>query len=220
MIVVVLSIVTQPLRKVAFAIVHPFIVRIARTNSQKIPIAGILALDHQLRRAAVAQRKARRVGINSRTTAVAHAETHATVTRHVDAIKPWFLGSHRRTRRVNFEVLFIAIKLHEPHKRGALDHTERHALIAQGDDAQRCRGREAHEVASVDLYFHAAVFVGGDGVALDQRIIQAHAFPILITLALEARFAGDQTDADDPIFHVVVIGVVVVIIEGACGSGD
>jgi hypothetical protein len=69
------------------------------------------------------------------------------------------------------------------------------------------------------LYFHAAVFVGGDGVAFDQRVIQARAFPVLITLALEAHVPGDQTDADDPIFHVVIIGLVIVV-EGAGGRSD
>jgi hypothetical protein len=43
-IVVILDVITEPLREVAFAIIHPLIVRIARSGGEKIPIAGVLAV--------------------------------------------------------------------------------------------------------------------------------------------------------------------------------
>jgi hypothetical protein len=53
-IVVILVVVTKSLREVAFAIVQPIIIRIPRNGGEKIPVANVLTLHDQFRRAAVA----------------------------------------------------------------------------------------------------------------------------------------------------------------------
>ncbi len=67
-------------------------------------------------------------------------------------------------------------------------------------------------------YFEPAVFIRGDSVAFDERIIQAGAFPVLIAVAFQVNFAVDQTDAHDASFNVVFVGFIVIV--GAGGYGD
>jgi hypothetical protein len=217
--VVILTIVTEPLREEALAIAYP-IVNLIKRGGEKLPIAGVVARDDQLSRAAVTQRKPRRVGIDPCAPAVAHGQAHATIARHVDPVESRFLGGHRGARRVNFKILFAAIKLDEANDNRAFEHAQRDAIVTQCDDPERRTGREPHEVSRVDLDFHSAVFVGGDGVALDERIVQPGAFPVVVAVALEIHFPGYQTDAHDPGFYVVIVGLVVVIVSGLRGSAD
>jgi len=44
--VVVLNVITQPLREITFAIVNPIVVHIAGTGGEKLPITGVLAVHH------------------------------------------------------------------------------------------------------------------------------------------------------------------------------
>jgi hypothetical protein len=217
--VVILTIVTEPLREEALAIVYPLVDRIKRGDGDKLPIAGVVTSHNQLSQAAVAQPKPRRVGIDPCAPAIAHGQAHTTIARHVDPVEPRFLGGHRGARRVNFKIFFGSIKLDQSNDGCAFEHTQRDAFVTECDDAERRSGRESHEVSRVDLDFHAAVFVSGYSVALDKRIVQPSAFPVLITVALEVHFPGDQTDAHDPSFYVVVVGFVG-IVSGASVGGD
>jgi hypothetical protein len=104
----------------------------------------------------------------------------------------------------------FAVELPEPHDGCSFDDAERDSLVAQSDDAQsRVRGKP-DEVARVDLNLEAAVVVGGDGIALDERIIQPEWFPILVAVPFQINLAADQADADDTRFYVVIVFIVVV----------
>ena len=182
--------VTKPLREVAFSISYPIIDRIGR-SSEKLPIAGVVSRNDELRHATVTQRKPRCVRINSRAAPIAHGQTHPSFSRHVDPVKPRLLRSHRGSRRVDFEIFLITIELEQSHHRRAFEHTQRDALVAQCDDSQSRARRQSHKVTRVKLDFHPALLVGGDRVAFDKRVIHPRAFPILVAISFEVHFPGD-----------------------------
>jgi hypothetical protein len=209
-----LGVVTELLREVPFAVVYPIIDRVRRQRSREVPITGSVSRNHQLGSAILAQRKSRRVGINARSATIADSQTHASVIGDVNAIESGFLRGHRRPWCVDFEVFMRSIKFNQANDDRSLQNTQRDAFVTQSHDAQRGLGCEAHEVSRIDLNLHPAVFSSGDSIALDKWIIETRVFPIRIALALQVHFPGGQADAHDPIFHVVIVGVVV-IIEGA-----
>jgi hypothetical protein len=188
--IVVIRVVPKPLCEVILTIEYPLVDRISR-NSQKLPIARAVARDDKLRRTAVTQRKPRRVRINPRAAPVAHAQTHTSFARHVDAIKPRLFRGHRRSRRVDFEIFLISVELEQSHNRRAFKHTQRDAFVAQSYDSQSSVRRKAHIVTRVDLDFHPAFLVGGDDVAFDEGVIQPGAFPVCVPVAFEVHFPGD-----------------------------
>jgi hypothetical protein len=104
----------------------------------------------------------------------------------------------------------FTVKFPEAHHCGSFDNAERDALVAQSDDAQSRVSGEPDKVAGVDLNLEAAVVIGFDGIALDERIIQAEWFPILVAVAFQIDLAADQADADDACFYVVIVFIVVV----------
>jgi len=68
---------------------------------------------------------------------------------------------------------------------------------------------KAYEVARIKLYFESRFAICRQGVPLDQWKIETGAFPISVALSFEADLTGDQTDAHDSGFHVVLIRFIV-----------
>ena len=104
----------------------------------------------------------------------------------------------------------FVVKLSEAHHRCSFDDAEGDALVAQSDDAQgRVRG-QPDEIARVDLNLETAIIVSGDGIALDERIIQTEWFPILVAVAFQINVAAHQANADDASLYVVIVFIIIV----------
>jgi hypothetical protein len=103
----------------------------------------------------------------------------------------------------------LAIKLKQADGCCALDNTKRNAFVAKRNDLHsRARGK-AYEVARIKLYFESRFTISRESVPLDQWKIETCAFPISVVLSFEADLTGDQTDAHDSRFHVVLIRFIV-----------
>jgi hypothetical protein len=122
-------------------------------------------------------------------------------------------------RCVDFEVLVFGVEFCQSHCGHSFNDTERDSFVAQRDDTQHGVCRKAHEVSRIDLYLEAAILAGRDGVALDQRVIEPDALPVLVAAAFQVDFAVDQTRAHNAGFNVVFVGRVVIIV-GAGGYCD
>ena len=104
----------------------------------------------------------------------------------------------------------FAVELPEPHDGCSFDDAERDALVAQSDDAQgRIRG-QPDEVARVDLNLETSIVVSGDGIALDERIIQTEWFPILVAVTFQINVAAHQANADDASLYVVIVFIIII----------
>jgi hypothetical protein len=69
------------------------------------------------------------------------------------------------------------------------------------------------------LYLETAIPAGSDSVALDQRIIEPDALPVVVAAAFQVDFAVDQARPHDSGSHVVFVGFVIVV-AGACSDCD
>jgi hypothetical protein len=58
------------------------------------------------------------------------------------------------------------------------------------------------------LDFKSRVSICCEGITLDERKIEAGAFPVFIALSFQTDLTGDQADAHDAIFYIVVIGFI------------
>jgi hypothetical protein len=177
------------LREIILATEYPLVDRISR-NSQKFPVAGIDACNDEFSRTAVTQRKPRRIRINPRAAPIPHGQTHTPIARHVDAIEPRLFRGHRRSRRIDFEILLLLIEPEQSHYRRAFKHTQRDAFIAQSYYSQSSARREAHKVTRINLDFHPAFLVGGNRVAFNKRVIDPRAFPVRVAVAFEVHLPG------------------------------
>jgi hypothetical protein len=68
------------------------------------------------------------------------------------------------------------------------------------------------------LYFEFAIGGRANCVAFDEGIVQLGRFPILIVAAFQVNLAFEHADADDASFHVVIVGIVIVIGADCDGS--
>jgi hypothetical protein len=109
------------------------------------------------------------------------------------------------------------IEFSEANSGRSFNNTERNTLVAQSDDAQGRVCGEPDEVSRIDLNLDTAIVDCGNGIALDQRIIQPECFPILVAVAFQISLAADQADADDARFYVIVV-VGIIVIAGADGN--
>jgi hypothetical protein len=66
----------------------------------------------------------------------------------------------------------FTVKFREAQRGRSFNYAERDSLVAQSDDAQSGVRGEPEEVSRVDLNLDTAIVVCGDGIALDQRIVQ------------------------------------------------
>jgi hypothetical protein len=217
--VVILHVVLKPLREKTLAVVDPIVDSVGRSGSDQIPIARTVSTNDQLRGTSIAQSKTRSIGINSRTPTVAHGKPHTPVARRVDPVKTGLFSGHRAARRVDFKILAAAIEIYQTDDQRSFNDTKRDSFVAQSYNAQRRIRREAEKVARIDLDLEPAVFAGRDGIAFDNRIIEPGALPVGVAVTFEISVAGDVADAHDASFHVVIIGLVVVV-GGAGGNGD
>ncbi|HSK31779.1 MAG TPA: hypothetical protein VLA17_17600 [Candidatus Limnocylindria bacterium] len=196
------------MREIPLALVDPFIKRI-ELQREKLPVARIVTGHDKLRRAAITQRESRSVGIDPRTATVANRQPHAPFRRRIDAIKTRLLRGHRRSRSINLKIFTTAIKLNQSNENSSLKHTQRDSFITQRDNAYRRSRRQPHKISRINLYLQPAFFIGRNGVAFDEWIIQASTFPILVAKAFETHFSGDHADTYNSCFYVVIFGIVV-----------
>ena len=69
----VLRIVARTLREITLAITDPFVNSVARTGSEQVPVARVVARGDQFGGTPVAQRESGSVGIDAGTAAVTHS---------------------------------------------------------------------------------------------------------------------------------------------------
>jgi len=205
------------LREETFTLAHPVVDRIMRSVSDELPIAFVIARYNKFCGATVTKNKSRRVRVDTSTATIAHSQPNASILRDVDPVKSVLFRCKRCARRVDFEVLMLAIKFNQSDSRCALDNTEGNAFVAKRHDLQSRVWGKAYEVARIKLYFESRFAISREGVALDQWKIEPCALPISVVPSFEAYVTGDQTDAHDSRFHVVLICF---IVGGAYCYGD
>jgi hypothetical protein len=103
----------------------------------------------------------------------------------------------------------IVIKFCQTNHDAAPHNAESHAFVAKANYAECRVGSETHEVSPIDLNLEARVAIGGHSIALDQWKIESCTFPVLIAASLQIYFAGDQADARDARFDVILIRFIV-----------
>jgi hypothetical protein len=140
-----------------------------------------------------------------------------TVFGNVDPVEAVFLGGEGGFGCIEFEIPAFAVEVCETNRQGAFDGADCDSFIAQRDDAQDGVAAETNEIAGVDLYFEFAIGRRANCVAFDERIVQLGCFPILAVAAFQVNLTFKHADAHDASFHVVIVGIVIVV--GAGGDG-
>jgi hypothetical protein len=151
--------------------------------------------------------------------AIAHAQAHASRLRDIEAIDAALFSRESRSRRINLEIFFVAVKPRETNRRHAFGKTESDAFIAQADNAQDGVAADAHKVARINLNFQARVLPGrGERIAFDKREVDAGALPGVACVALQLDIAANHADARDT--SALIIFIYVFLIVGADGDGE
>jgi len=84
--VVIFDVVFKALSQKLLTLANPIVNHIARERDRELPVAHVLAGDDQLSRAAVAQDKPGRVGINSCAAAITHGQPDSSIIGYVDPV--------------------------------------------------------------------------------------------------------------------------------------
>jgi hypothetical protein len=209
--VVIPRVVLEALRQVTLAVRDPTIDRIGWRGRHQVPIAGVFAVNDEFGSASVAKRETGSIRIDSCAATFANGQANATVFRNVNPVKSIFLSGESGFGCIDFEVAAFAIKVCKTHRHRSLENADRDALVAQSNDAQDGVTAKPNKVARVDLYFEVTVDGSRDSVAFDERIVQFGRFPIITVVPFQADFAVKHADAYDASFHVVIVGIIVVV---------
>jgi hypothetical protein len=132
--------------------------------------------------------------------------------RDIQTIKAGLLGSDSRLRRVNLEILLIAIKACETKRGRAFDKAQDDAAPAQCNDAQYRIRSDANKIARVNLYFQSRILRCRKRIAFNQRQVERGALPLLIACAPQVNLSFEQTRAHHTRRHIIFISVRVLII--------